>query len=350
MLDYIIVGQGLGGSVLAWSLLKRGKKILVVDKGENSSSAVAGGLYNPVTGKRMVRTWKAKTLFPYLENFYKQIESELHTKFLHPKPIYKPFSSIEEQNTWVSSKAAEEDFVQVHLKFPYMDPFLNSNFGGFETKYSGYLEVPRFLSIMKDFLISKKSFLGAELRIEDLKLEKDFVRWNNLESKKIIFCEGFSMTENTFFNWIPFSPVKGETITVSIPGFPETHIVNKDVFILPLGENLFKVGATFDYDLKPGVTDKGRNELVEKLQKLIQVPFQVVDQQAGIRPASKDRRPLIGLHPNLEMIGLFNGLGTKGVSLAPYFADQFADFLDGKEELDPDVNIQRYYSLYYDLK
>jgi glycine/D-amino acid oxidase-like deaminating enzyme len=203
---------------------------------------------------------------------------------------------------------------------------------------------------MKDFLISKESFLVVELKIEDLKLEKDFVRWNNLESKKIIFCEGFSMTENTFFNWIPFSPVKGETITVSIPGFPETHIVNKDVFILPLGENLFKVGATFDYDLKPGVTNKGRNELVEKLQKLIQVPFQVVDQQAGIRPASKDRRPLIGLHPNLKMIGLFNGLGTKGVSLAPYFADQFADFLDGKEELDPDVNIQRYYSLYYDLK
>ena len=350
MLDYILVGQGLGGSVLAWTLLKRGRKVLVIDKGENFCSTVAGGLYNPVTGRRMVKTWKAASLFPFLKKFYQEAEKELQLNFLHFKSIYKPFSSIEEQNHWISSRATEDDFVKVHLKFPEMDAFLQNNFGGFETNHSGYVEVSKFLSGIRTYLEKNNSYQLENFDLKDLVIEKDGVGWKNFRAKKVIFCEGFFLKENSLFNWIPFSPVKGETLTVSIDNFPETHIVNKDVFILPLGNSLFKVGGTFDYDLHLKPTEKGREELSLKLKKLLKIPFSIIDQQVGIRPASKDRRPLIGLHPKYPSLGLFNGLGTKGVSLAPFFANQFAAFMDGEEELDPDVNIQRYYSLYYDLK
>jgi glycine/D-amino acid oxidase-like deaminating enzyme len=349
MLDYIIIGQGLGGSVLAWTLIKRGNNILVVDKGENFCSKVAGGLYNPVTGRRMVKTWKANTLFPFLEKFYRDAENKLNQKFFYSKSVYKPFSSVEEQNQWMASGESEQDFVKVHLKFPQMDTYIQNDFGGFETRNSGYLEVAKFLESITKFLIENKSYIKDEFLLKDLDFKEGAVSWKGVKSKRIIFCEGFLMKENSFFNWLPFSPVKGETLTVVIENFPETHIVNKDVFILPLGNGKFKAGATFDYDLNLDRTEKGREELSLKLKKLLKVPFKIIDQEAGIRPASKDRRPLVGIHPEYSALGVFNGLGTKGVSLAPFFAEQFVEFLDGGGELDPDINIQRYYSLYYGL-
>jgi glycine/D-amino acid oxidase-like deaminating enzyme len=49
---------------------------------------------------------------------------------------------------------------------------------------------------------------------------------------------------------------------------------------------------------------------------------------------------LIPKHPQ---VGVFNGLGTKGVSLAPYFAHQFAELLVNGSEIEEEVQIGRYF-------
>ena len=59
--------------------------------------------------------------------------------------------------------------------------------------------------------------------------------------------------------------------------------------------NHYKVGATFNHKDKTSIPSKeGKEELIEKLKKVITVPYSIVEQSAGIRPAVKDRRPLVG--------------------------------------------------------
>jgi glycine/D-amino acid oxidase-like deaminating enzyme len=199
-----------------------------------------------------------------------------------------------------------------------------------------------------------RTFLESRALLRDERLDPDKLSMGNGEvvydgvsASRILFCDGIQSLQGRFFDWLPFQPVKGEIITIeSAADFDK--IINRGVFLLPLGDGKYKVGATYDWnDTSNKITDSARKELNQKLDQLLKLKYTVVDQAAGIRPATKDRRPFIGIHPEFEQIGIFNGLGTKGVSLAPYFADRFSDSLERGLELDSEVNISRYFSLYF---
>jgi glycine/D-amino acid oxidase-like deaminating enzyme len=354
MVDYIIVGQGLAGTVLAHALHKEGKTILVAeDESPDAASRVAAGLYNPVTGKRMVKTWKANDLFPFLEMFYKEMEDQLGENFLHELPIYKPFGSIEEQNHWISqtSFADIKDLVDTSVPASKYAQFIDNKYGGFETLRSGYLDVWKMVSLYKLFLIENDLYVKNKFDPLDMVFHEDCVEWNNIKAKKIIFCEGYKATLNPYFNWLPFVLAKGELITVKMDNADINGIINKGVFVIPLGKGEFKVGATYQWDYKDNnISDSAEKELSQKLEMLMKVPFKVIKQECGIRPTVKDRKPFIGLHPQYKFLGIFNGLGTKGVSLAPFYATMFCRFLEYGEELDHDINIDRFIPLYYTLK
>ncbi|ELR72256.1 hypothetical protein C900_01810 [Fulvivirga imtechensis AK7] len=348
--DYIVVGQGLAGSALSYQILKAGKRVLVIDDNRPvTSSKVAAGLYNPVTGRKMVKTWKADTLFPYLISFYKELEELCGDQFLIERSIYRPFLSMEEQNEWMGKSASEEfeHFItKVHHRSQYA--FSTDDYGGIELNMSGYLDIPRYLKAYRSYLESKKIMLSAKFDHKLLKPGSDAVVYRGYSTKKIIFCNGLDAFHNTHFDWLPFQPVKGEVLQIKTEIQLE-HILNRGVFVIPIEDDVFKVGSNYDNkDHTMGITSKAREEITMKLKELVNVPFEVVDQIAGVRPATKDRRPFIGLHPEYETIGIFSGLGTKGVSLAPYFSGHFIDFLEHGKELYPEVNISRYFSLYYD--
>jgi glycine/D-amino acid oxidase-like deaminating enzyme len=350
MVDFIIVGQGIAGSILSYSLLKRGKKVLVIDSGNmNSCSAVAAGLFNPITGKRMVKTWNVAKLFPFFHPFYKEMEKDLHSSFFNSVSIYRPFGSIEDQNHWFShSENSDQGFAYSDVKEDQkLSNIIRNEFGGFLTRHSGWVNVKEMLIGMKKLLQNSEAIKEEVFRFEDLKLEKNQVFYNDIVASKMIFCEGYKALNNPYFKWIPYSPSKGEILTVEIKNFLEDKIINKNLFIVPIGDDLYKIGATFERTTEEGITNKGRLEIEEKINNLIQLPFKVVNQESGIRPSVPDRRPLIGIHPEFSQLAIFNGLGTKGISLSPYYSNQFINYLEGKGELDKEVNIQRYYSLYF---
>jgi glycine/D-amino acid oxidase-like deaminating enzyme len=349
--DYIVVGQGIAGTALSYALIRKGSKVLVVDNGSvNSSSKAAAGIFNPVTGKRLARTWEADKLFPFLQEFYKAMEKDLQASFLHLLPIYRPFTSIEEQNSWIAKTSSPELslYTDTRANAQLYSSYLHHPYGGMLIKQSGYIDIPVLLEAYKKFLISRNSYLQHDFNSTDVEVSDSQVTWKGIKAKKILFCEGTHIEKNPYFHWLPFQHVKGELLVVQIQGLETAYIINKGIFVLPIGNFMFKVGATYEWnELNWLPTAQARQEIIEKLKELIKIPFVVTDHLAGIRPASADRRPFIGLHPEYPVFGVFNGLGTKGVSIAPYFAQQFVDYLEKGKDLHKEVLTDRYFSLYY---
>jgi glycine/D-amino acid oxidase-like deaminating enzyme len=214
-------------------------------------------------------------------------------------------------------------------------------------KQCGYVDITALICGIREFLIQKNAFSEKRFVVSDLKVQPDHATYQQHTAPKVIFCEGPWWNDNRFFNWLPLRPVKGELLEVELEQ-PLDFILNRGVFVLPYQGVHCKVGATFDQqDLSWSVTENARQQLEAGLKALLRIPFKINSQLAGVRPASSDRRPLIGLHPEYEPLAVFNGLGTKGVSLAPYLAREFCDFLERGRPLIQDVAINRHFSLYY---
>ena len=218
--------------------------------------------------------------------------------------------------------------------------------GASEVMQSGNLDTGIFLTSFRNYYNERELLLEERFDYKQMVISENSVTYKNIVAEKIIFCEGYKALENPYFSWLPFKLTKGEIITIKLNGnhvIPIDKVINKGVFILPLGNNTYKVGATYEWqDLSQLPTEKGKSDLIEKLQKVLKVPFEITDHQAGVRPTVSDRRPLIGLHPDHPSLAVFNGLGTKGVMLAPYFAKQFVNFLEHQLPLDKEANINRF--------
>ncbi len=345
--NYIIVGQGLAGSILALTFLKQNKSVLIIDDSSLSqASRIAAGLYNPVVFKRLVKSWLADELLPFMDEFYTDAEKLLDEKFYFKKKIVKPFAEEQERKLW-EKKVNEE--VGKYLSEIIYDDFLNDSIynplGVSEIKHGGNLNTGLFLNSFRNYFKQNNLMLEEKFDYTQIIFSNDKVNYKNIEADIIIFCEGYKTIDNPYFSWLPFKLTKGEIITVRIPDFniDDEFVLNKGVFILPLGNHIYKVGATYEWtDLSEQITEKGKTELIDKLKKVIKLPFEIIDHEAGIRPTVIDRRPLIGLHPKHNSLGVFNGMGTKGVMLAPYFANQFVSFLENKSALNKEVDILRF--------
>lgn len=347
MIDYLIVGQGLAGSCLAWQLLQRGKRVLVLDvPGNNRSSMIAAGLFNPITGKLMTRTWMAETLFSTLFDFYPQVERTLNEKFFFPMPLYRPFLSVQEQNEWMGHSAQPENqkFIdRIHTTSTYGNQ-AHDSFGGIVIKPCGYVDVPVFLHTVRSFLIQQNAFIEEWFDETQLRLSPTEVTYKQWKASAIIFCTGTSKTN--LWKAAPVRPLKGETLTIKLDQKPKL-IYNRGVYVVPGKENLYKVGATYEtQNLSESITEAAKLELSARTRELLTLSFEIVDQNWGLRPTSPDRRPMLGHHPDSKNVVIFNGLGTKGVSLAPYFSAHLANWLTGVAEIMPTVNINRFKALY----
>lgn len=350
--DFLIVGQGIAGTCLAWQLIDRGQRVLILnDTSRPSASLVAAGIYNPLTGRNLVKTWMADELFPYAENFYGRLEELVGAPLVHSVPIYRPFRSEEEKiryATYASEPAIAAYIKGIRSEQPDIQGLYHP-WGGLEVRGCGWVDLNTLVQKSREKFIENNQYLEGTFDPKSLIIKEDQVEWQGIKSRKILFCQGFKDSQDSLFGWLPFNPVKGQILDLTFAEYSSPMIVNQGIFILPgLQEGTFRVGATYSWhDLDWISTQDGREYLEAKLEPLVQGTYAIQHQLAGIRPSSKDRRPLIGLHPQYGAVGIFNGLGTKGVTLAPFFSAQFAEHLVDGKELNPEVNIDRYFSLYY---
>jgi glycine/D-amino acid oxidase-like deaminating enzyme len=344
MTDYLIIGSGLAGIAFAETVLNKGKSIFVVDTDLQNSSKVAAGLYNPVILKRFSKLWQAQEQLDLMNLFYQAVEAKLDCKFNYRMPILRKFFSIEEQNNWfiASDKEGLSGFLSTGLVTKKYEG-IDSPYGYGEVLQTGYVNVSFLLEKYREYLVENDWFLDEVFDYDVLEIKPDYVQYKGVKAKHIVFAEGFGMLANPFFDWLPLDGTKGELFVIRAPQLDLDVIVNTSVFILPLGDGLFKVGATYNWEDKTNIpTEEGRQELIERIREILTCDFEIIGHFAGVRPTVKDRKPLIGTHPEYPRVHILNGLGTRGVMLGPAMAKVLYESVEYGVAIDRTIDITRF--------
>lgn len=342
--DYIIVGLGLAGVAFVEELLAAKKTFIVFEDDSQTSSLVAGGVYNPVILKRFTPVWNAKEQLEIAMPFYEKLEQKFKTKFDEKFLIKKVFKSVEDENNWFSSldNPKLENFLDEKLDAKsYEGIIADFNFGN--VKEAGRVDTRKLVETYRNYLQENNNIKFEQFEHQKIKFSEDALLYKGITANRIVFCEGFGMKQNLFFNYLPLNEVKGELITIHAPDLNIDFLLKSTLFVLPLGNNNYKIGATFNWkDKTSNPSKEGKYELVEKLRKVINVPYSIIEQTAGVRPTVKDRRPLVGKHPAYPNLTILNGLGTRGVMIAPTMAKELYNHLENGADLDAVSDIKRF--------
>lgn len=345
LLDYMIVGQGISGTVLSYKLIQAGKSVIVIDDGHKTASTTkAAGIINPITGRSYTKSWKIDQLLPSAINTYGQFSDLLKHNYYLPHTIVRVLTKIVEENKW-SSRLLDDSYLD------YIEE--NHNIDSITSAYresnncaiikGGRVRLNALISDYRQWLKEADSLYEDSFKHQLLDINNLHVSYKQFTAKRIIFAEGVQSYYNKYFNHLPFQPVKGEVLILKIPNYKIEEIIKHGIFICPLDDDLYWVGSGYQREYtndKP--TEAGYKKLITQLNDVLKLEYVVVDHIAGIRPSVKDRKPLIGKSKLSDRIYIFGGMGTKGSSLVPYWADHLIDHLENHTKIDDEVNITRF--------
>jgi glycine/D-amino acid oxidase-like deaminating enzyme len=347
-MNVLIIGGGLSGICLGHTFLNKDIEFKIIDSGVNHSSKIAAGMINPMVFRKMVKTWKGDELIPFLKDFYPAIEEKINAQFFFPRKIRRVFSTEDEMNYW-NQRLNEKEYQD------YIHPYEDSNptpeyaineFGSGWVKSPGYIDAKIFVRENQRFLIDKDKMITESFDFE--KFDPENGTYKGKKYTHFIFSEGYKAIENPYFKYLPFVLTKGEVLSIKSNQLKTDEILNRKCFVLPAQDGTFKLGSTFEWDTTDTTpSENAKEQLLEQYSQLTTAPATLVDQEAGIRPTVADRRPLIGVHPERENIYIFNGMGTKGYMLAPYFANEFYEHITHNKPLNAEVDIKRFYKKHF---
>lgn len=346
--DAMIIGQGICGTFLSWYLHQAGVKVLVIDEPQPfSSTKVASGVINPVTGRQVVTTWLAEELMDFVGDAYNEIGATIGANVISKKNIIVlPPSEqmrsaynkrIDEENSYIqqpSSNTTEaiEDIFYAHYGVVVIDPVW-------------HIDLHPLLHGWRNKLRENSMLLEERFVVENLIIQNNTVLYKNITAQKIIFCNGIESFGLPWFKNLPFVFNKGEALIVDIPMLPVNNIYKvANCTIVPWYDGLWWVGSSYENSYDDALpTDAFKQKKLQELQQHIKIPFTVVDHIASLRPAvAVERRPFVGFHPLQPGVGILNGMGTKGCSLAPYFAKQLTENLLYNKAINPLADIKRF--------
>lgn len=344
MLDYLVVGLGLAGVSFCEQLEQSGKSYRVVSDTSQTSSVVAGGLYNPVILKRFTLAWNAKEQLDLAIPFYTSLEKKLNVKLNYKLPVLRRFASIEEQNLWfeASDKIGLKDFLSTEIQ-KNNNHSIDAPFGFGKVLHTGRIDTAILISAYESYLISKDAFIPETFDYKALRIETNHVTYKSVEAKQIVFAEGFGMSQNPYFSYLPLTSTKGEYLIIKAPHLKESKALKSAVFLIPWEKDLYRVGATYKWkDTTNLPTEASKTELLQKLDTFLKCDYEVVGQLAGIRPTVTDRRPLVGQHPKHRNLYVLNGFGSRGVMIAPFASQQLYNLIENEIVIHPEMTISRF--------
>lgn len=342
--DFLIVGQGIAGTWLSYYLQKEGYSCVVVDEWkETTASRVAAGMINPVTGRKVVRTWLIEELLPFAEAAYHEIGQLLQVTAIDRKDIIDFYPTVQMKLAFEKAVPEESDYLSLpENENDWLSAFqYELGYGKIQPAYVVFLQ--HLLPAWRNHLQQRSTLRNEKLELADLLVQPDHVRYQDITASKIIFCDGVESYQNPWFRNLPFAQNKGEIIWIEVDGLPNQHIFKKGITLSPWNGNVFWAGPSYEWNFEhdqPTAAFREKTEMI--LKNWLKLPFKTVDHKASLRPATVERRPFVGLHPLHPSIGIFNGMGTKGCSLSPYFANQFVQHLKNGTAITPEADIKRF--------
>lgn len=341
---FLIIGQGLAGTMLAFEMLRSGLNFKIASSAERSrASTVAAGMFNPLVFKRLTKSWMIDELLPVMDVVYPELETTLGCKFYFKKNILKPLSE-QEMGEWRQKQELLANYILKTVESSPVDGIKNAAGYGVVLN-SGFLDLNSFLESSRKFFTERGFHIDLLIDYSDFSVVDGQLQHDQIKAETIIFCEGAHVTQNPFFSFLKMKPTKGELLLVDAADLSDDFIINKDLFVIPVGNHQFKVGSTYEWDdLTESPTEKGRQSIIERFEKLVTVDYTVKNHWAGIRPTIHDRHPVLGFHPEYKNVAVFNGLGTKGVMLAPYFSREMTKLLTDKQfQINREVRLDRFF-------
>ena len=342
--EFLIIGQGISGTWLSYYLQKANRSFIVIDNEQSSSaSRVAAGIINPVTGRRIVKTWMIDELLSFLVPAYEELGNELHIKAIEKKSLIDFHPTPQMKIAFDERVKENADLLfQPKDQWQYREVF-NYDLGFGEVDPCYIVNLKEILPAWRNKLSSNNQMLEEDFEITELKLTDSEINYKNIEAEKIIFCDGINSSLNPLFKGLPFALNKGEVIFIESADIPPTNIFKKGMMLTSIGKDVYWIGSNYLWEFPDDQpTDQFRKQTESLLKTWLKVPFRIVDHKASVRPANIERRPFVGFHPRHKNAGILNGMGTKGCSLAPYFAKQLTDHLIYKKEFLPEADIKRF--------
>tara|TARA_B110000483_G_scaffold1258_1_gene1456 strand:- start:926 stop:2017 length:1092 start_codon:yes stop_codon:yes gene_type:complete len=341
--DFLIVGQGITGSIVAFQLKKNLKKIKLIESDKpNTSSKVAAGIVHPISLKRCNLSWRGKEFFEFSNAFYKEINFESRIELYKPYKLLRIFASFEEQNNWIG-KTNNEIYSNILTLNNKELINVKNKFGSGVVEHCSRLNVNDFLNFISCSFLNTEVLKKELFKAKELKLKNNKFHYKGDIYSKVIMCDGVNALKTPMFNYLPIIPNKGELLKVFSNILPP-QIINCGIFSLPETKNIFTVGSTYsNEDLKNNVTIDAKEYLMKKLNKIIEIDgIEVIDQKFGFRPTTLDRKPFIGEHPIIKNLYTVNGMGSKAILMAPLLVRELLNYIYQKKPLDSIVDINRY--------
>lgn len=343
--DNLIIGAGLAGMWTAYQLIKRNKSFALYDvSSQNHSSRVAAGIYNPMLPKRLKRSFKADEIYPHLGNKYQELEQYLHSKFLHPLPSLYILESARELNDWAALVKTDKFRPFVSIENERISDFVVSDFACLRIEHSGWVDIPLMLDRFAEKIEAPNLFFHEAFTAADLSVSDSGYTYRGIQAEHVIFCQGTGIADNPFTSDIRLKPAKGEILLIETEAGFQNAVPQNGVFMLPVANNKYRVGSNFTWeDLSIQPSEAAKDEIIQKFTRWYKGPFEVLNQLAGVRPSSLDRRPMLGplnKHPGAFIL---NGLGSKGVSLAPYYSEMLVRCIYDGVKVDSDVDVKRFF-------
>ncbi len=345
--DYLIVGQGIAGTLLSYELKKFGSRFLIIDNGhKTAASSVAAGVINPITGRRYVKSWMIDDLLKILVPMYQELEQMLQSQFFYKQNIIRVIYDEAGLAAWekLLVNDSAEKYVSSSPSLGLYEHMIYPVYGFGELQHSYRVDLPKLISVYKEYLKKNDWLISENFDIDQLEISEERIVYKGIKAKSLIFANGYKAATEGLFTHLPFQPAKGEALTFTLDNQlrPEKMLRHKH-FIVPLADQSYWSGGGYFWS-NPDETPT--SEFLDNwkldMESILKTPYQIIEHKAGVRPSVKGRRPLIGQHPKFKNVYLFNGLGTKGASLAPYWSRHFADHLTNNHKLSEDVDVKRF--------
>ncbi|MBV9962170.1 MAG: FAD-dependent oxidoreductase [Parafilimonas sp.] len=344
--DYIIIGQGVCGTWLSYYLLHENKTFVVIDKEDlQTASNVSSGLINPVTGRRVVTTWMADKLMPFVWQEYNAASSFFNTQSINQKNVLvfpsapdlqNAFQSrIKQQNSYIQSPGITKEELHSYFYFP---------FDVFEIAPCYVVSMHEFLSSCRKFLLQQNLLINEMFDENEISFQDDFVQYKNIQAKKIIYANGIQSSFSMYWMKLPFINNKGQALIAEIDGLNSNYTYKfGHLTLIALQTNFWWIGSSNELNFQTTEpTEDFKQTTTTSLQSILKMPFAIKEHWASLRPATVERRPFVGTHPVYKQIAILNGMGSKGCSLAPWFAKELVKHLEYKNPIDPLADVQRF--------